>query len=76
MVGDKYEKAIQLYGSPQYVRIGKELDELIRDEFFASSQEMGFDKAVAYGPNKADDLLVTWLFLRNDKIAAILMSIF
>lgn len=75
MVGDKYEKAIQLYGFPQYVRIGKELDELIRDEFFASSQEMGFDKAVAYGPNKTDDLLVTWLFLRNDKIVAILMSI-
>jgi len=74
-VGDKYEKAIQLYGSPQYVRIGKELNELIRDEFSASSQEMGFDKAVAYGPNKTDDLLVTWLFLNNNKIVAILMSI-
>ena len=75
MVGDKYEKAIQLYGSPQYVRIGEELDELIRYEFFASSKEMGFDKAVAYVPNKTDDLLVTWLFLHNNKIVAILMSI-
>lgn len=75
MVGDKYEKAIQLYGSPQYIRIGKELNELIRDEFFASSQEMDFDKAVAYGPNKTDDLLVTWLFLHKNKIVAILMSI-
>jgi len=75
MVGDKYEKAIQLYGTPQYVRIGKELNALIRDEFSVSNQDMSFDKAVAYGPNKTDDLLVTWLFIQNDKIVAILMSI-
>lgn len=75
IVGDKYEKAIQLYGTPQYVRTGKELNALIRDELSLSNQEMGFDKAVAYGPNKTDDLLVTWLFLHNDKIVAILMSI-
>ncbi len=75
MVGDKYEKAIQLYGVPQYVRTGKELNVLIRDEFSSSSQVMDFDKAVAYGPNKTDDLLVTWLFFHNDRVSAILISI-
>lgn len=75
IVGDKYEKVIQLYGAPQYVRTGKELNVLIRDEFSSSIQAMDFDKAVAYGPNKTDDLLVTWLFIHNGRIAAILMSI-
>lgn len=75
MVGDKYEKALQLYGAPQYVRTGKELNVLIRDEFSSSSRVMGFDKAVAYGPNKTDDLLVTWLFFHNERIKAILISI-
>lgn len=75
MIGDKYEKAVQLYGTPQYVRVGNGLDTLIRDVFFASRQEMRFDKAIAYGPNKTDDLLVTWLFLDNNKIVAISMSI-
>ncbi len=75
IVGDKYEKVIQLYGAPQYVRTGKELKVLIRDEFPPSSQASDFDEAVAYGPNKTDDLLVTWLFIRNGRIAAILMSI-
>lgn len=75
MVGDRYEKAIQLYGNPQYIRTGKELSALIHDVFSLSSQAGDFDKAVAFGPNKTDDLLVTWLFLRNDKIAAIWMSI-
>lgn len=75
MVGDEYEKAIRLYGIPQYIRTGKELNILIRDEFSSSNQEMNFDKAVAYGPNKTDDLLVTWLFFHKNRIVAILMSI-
>lgn len=75
MIGDEYEKAIQLYGLPKYIRTEKELNKLIHDEFFASNQEMGFDKAVAYGSDSADDLLVTWLFLHDNKIVAILMTI-
>jgi len=75
MVGDGYEKAIQLYGIPKYVRTGKKLNVLIRDEFSSLSPKMDFDKAIAYGPNETDDLLVTWLFFRKNQLAAMLMSI-
>jgi hypothetical protein len=73
-VGDTYEKTLHLYGVPQYVRTGEELKTLTRF-IFASGQAMGFDKAVEYGPNEADNLLETWLFFRNEKITAMLISI-
>lgn len=75
MLGDTYEKAIRIYGIPQHVRTGKELNLLIRNEFSTSSQTMVFDKAIAYTPSKADDLLVCWLFLHNGRIEAILISV-
>lgn len=75
MIGDKYEKAVQLYGTPQYVRVRDDLESLIRDVFLASSQEIRFDKAIAHEPNRIDDLLLTWLFFNNSRIVAILMSI-
>ena len=74
-LGDSYKKIIKIYGEPQYIKEASDLDVLIRDTFPLSKLSMSFDKAVAYGPNKENDLLVTWFFLRNGIVSAMVMSI-
>lgn len=74
-IGDTYEKVVQLYGEPNYVKIGKELSMLIRIELPSSVSNIDCDKALAYGENKADSLFTTWIFLSKNRVSTILMTI-
>lgn len=74
-IGDPYEKVLQLYGKPNYVKTGEALKSLVYSYFHATKQVADFDMAIAYGPNANDDLLIAWFFLKQRSVAAILISV-